>query len=73
MILDFILEPLIRLVKFVWDADAHLRESSVVGESEMDRQSRRRLAWICGSIITVLLLVGFSPYLFRFFAWIFLD
>jgi MoxR-like ATPase len=53
-----VLAELIELVARIWQADSEIRESSVVGESEMDRRSRRFVSWVCGTIIALLVLVG---------------
>lgn len=53
-----VLGELIELVARIWQADSEIRESSVVGESEMDRRSRRFVGWVCGIIIALLVLVG---------------
>ena len=52
------LDGLIELIALIWGADSDMRDSSVVGESEMDRQSRRMVARICGGAIAVLVLLG---------------
>ena len=41
-----VLAELIELVARIWQADSEIRESSVVGESEMDRRSRRFVSWL---------------------------
>ena len=52
------LVELIELVTRIWQADSEIRESSVVGESEMDGRSRRFVAWVCGTLIALLLMGG---------------
>ncbi|MEK7953746.1 hypothetical protein [Luteolibacter soli] len=54
--IEFIVEGVFELVSLVWDAASEVRESSIVGESEMDRQSRRLLAWICGGVVSLVVL-----------------
>ena len=51
-----ILAHLIGLVARLWWADTEIRESSLVGESELDRKSRKLVAWTCGG--TLALLIG---------------
>ena len=50
---------LIEFVVRIWDADTEIRDRSILGESEMERDSRRFVAWLCGGIIFVLLVAGF--------------
>lgn len=50
------LGELIDLVMAVWNADAELRDHSLVGQSAMDRRSRRTVSIICGGLIGLLLL-----------------
>jgi hypothetical protein len=64
--MSVLLEALADLVIAVWKADKTVRGSSLVGESEMDRRSRRTVAWICGSILTLLVLLGLARV---FFGW----
>jgi hypothetical protein len=45
---------LIALVAAFWKADEDRRDSSLLGESPMDRQSRRWVAIICGTLIALL-------------------
>lgn len=49
---------LIAFVAQIWSADAKIRDSSVVGESEMERRSRRLIARLFGAVIALLLLTG---------------
>lgn len=51
------LGELIELVRRIWHADSEMRDRSLMGESELDRQSRRAVAWICGGLIALLFLV----------------
>ena len=51
---------LIELVARIWDADTEIRDRSILGESELERRSRRFIAWLCGGIILVLMVAGFS-------------
>lgn len=52
------LGDLIELVARIWHADSAIRDRSLLGESEMDRQSRRFVAWLCGGTIALLVLAG---------------
>lgn len=52
------LEALIDLIALIWGADSAMRENSLMGESEMDRHSRRMVARICGGAIAALVLLG---------------
>ena len=45
---------LIDLIASVWRADSELR-GSCLGESRLDRESRRLVAWLCGGAIVLLL------------------
>jgi hypothetical protein len=65
--------PLIRLVRVIQDMDTKVRESSLVGESEMDRQSRQLMAWICRGAIAVLGLIAFVPAFIRYLTWLFAE
>ena len=42
----------------IWRADSELRDQSILGESEMDKSSRRFVAWLCGGAITFLFCLG---------------
>jgi len=46
--------PLIELIARIWEADSELRDRSRFGESELDKRSRRTVAWICGGAIAIL-------------------
>ena len=46
--------PLIELIARIWEADSEIRDRSVLGESELDKQSRRTVAWICGGAMAIL-------------------
>jgi hypothetical protein len=52
------IDGLIEVVIRIWRADTEMRESSVVGESDMDRTSRKMVAWICGGLISLLVVGG---------------
>ena len=52
------LEPLIELVMAIWNADAEMRDNSLIGESPMDRKSRGCVSLICGGLFGLLLLAG---------------
>ena len=51
-------DGLIELVFRLWRAGTELRDSSRVGESDMDRTSRRIVAWVCGGLIALLAVGG---------------
>ncbi len=51
---------LIELTVRIWRADSQMLENSVVGESELDKQSRRLMAWLCGGVTVMLILVGIA-------------
>jgi len=55
---DFI-SYLIEFVARIWQVDSEIRDRSIFGESEMERDSRRFVNWLCGGIIFVLLVAGF--------------
>ncbi len=50
---------LIELVAVIWWADTALRDQSVLGESGWEKRNRNILAWICGSIIVLLVIAWF--------------
>jgi hypothetical protein len=50
---------LIEFVARIWIADSEIRDRSVLGESKMERDARRFIAWLCGGFIIVLLVAGF--------------
>ncbi len=49
---------LIELVVRLWLADSAIRDRSLLGESELEKQSRRSVAWICGGAIALLLIAA---------------
>jgi len=49
---------LIELVARIWMADSQLRDQSMLGEGEFDKQSRRFVAKLCGGIILLLIVAG---------------
>jgi hypothetical protein len=53
-----VLAELIDLVATLWKADEQIRDSSIVGESEMDRHSRKWVSIICGTLIALLGIAG---------------
>jgi hypothetical protein len=55
-----LIAQLLELVAIIWEADSNLRDRSVLGESGLERESRRSVAWLCGGAIVLLLLAGFS-------------
>ena len=52
------LGELIELVARIWEADSEIRDRSLLGESELDKRSRRSVAWLCGGAIALLVLAG---------------
>ena len=50
------IEPLIELIAMIWRADKDLRESSLVGQSELDRKAGRFVGCLCVSAIALILL-----------------
>ena len=54
-----LIAQLIELVASIWDADSKVRDRSILGESGLERKSRRSVAWLCGGAIVLLLLAGF--------------
>jgi len=53
--LDDLIGHLIELIANIWSADTEMRNRSLLGESEDDRQSRRFVALLCGGSILVLI------------------
>lgn len=49
---------MIELVIRVWHADSTIRNQSLLGESPLERKSRRVVAWLCGGALFVLLILG---------------
>lgn len=49
---------LIELVVRIWLADSGIRDRSLLGESELEKKSRRSVAWICGGAIALLLMAA---------------
>ena len=52
------IDALIELIASIWRADTELRDSSGLGESRLDRDSRRFVARLCGGAITLLLAIS---------------
>jgi hypothetical protein len=52
------LEELIELVARIWYTDFQIRNRSVLGDSKLERQSRRLVGWLCGGAIGLLVLAG---------------
>jgi len=52
------IDALIELIASIWRADTELRDSSRLGESRLDRDSRRFVARLCGGAITLLLAIS---------------
>jgi hypothetical protein len=48
---------LIELIATIWPADSEMRDNSLLGESRLDKESRRFVAWLCGGAIVLLLLL----------------
>jgi hypothetical protein len=61
----FLLEALIEFVRAIWSADNELRDGSLLGQSEMDNQSRRWIGCVCGGTIALLVLVAAACWGFR--------
>ncbi len=53
-----LVESLIELVAGIWRADSELRDNSVFGQSEEDRQNRKWVGWLCGGLILVVVIAG---------------
>ena len=51
---------LIELIGNIWGADTELRNRSIAGESEFDRDSRRFVAKVCGGAIAVVILAAIA-------------
>ena len=50
---------LIEFVARIWYTDSQMRDGSpMTSGSQFDRESRRFVAWLCGGIIGLLLIVG---------------
>lgn len=49
---------LIELGVRLWLADSEIRDRSRLGESELEKRSRRSVAWICGGAIALLLIAA---------------
>ncbi len=60
---------LIELRATIWRADTEMRDNSLLGESRLDKESRRFVAWLCGGAIILLLLLPacLTLWLFRGF------
>jgi hypothetical protein len=54
------LGELIELVARIWHADSEIRDRSVLGASQLERRSRRFVAWLCGGTIALLVLAGIA-------------
>jgi hypothetical protein len=52
------LGELIELVARIWHADSEIRNRSVLGDSDLEQQSRRFVAWLCGGTMVLLVLAG---------------
>jgi len=61
--MDNILGYIVEFVAEIWEADTRIRDGSSLGESEFERSGRRTVAWICGTIIVILVAA------MLFFAW----
>jgi hypothetical protein len=56
---------LIEFVARIWHADAQIRgQSPMTSGSQFDRESRRFVAWLCGGIIVLLLILGLAVWWF---------
>jgi hypothetical protein len=56
--LDDLIAHLIELIAHIWSADTQMRDQSLLGESEDDKQSRRFVAVLCGGAILLLICVA---------------
>ena len=54
------LGDIIELVARIWRADSEIRDRSLLGESELDKRSRRFVAWLCGGTIVLLIVAGIA-------------
>ena len=45
---------LIQWVVDVWRGDNQIRDRSLLGESDMERNARRGVAWFCGGVALLL-------------------
>ena len=61
--MEEILGHIVEFAARIWEADTRIRDVSSLGESEIERSGRRAVAWICGSIITLLVVAMW------YFAW----
>lgn len=52
--MDDILGHIAAFVARIWEPDTRIRDGSSLGESEFEHDGRRTVAWICGTIITLL-------------------
>ena len=59
------LAALIELVVRVWHADSQMRDRSLFGEAEADRESRRSVARWCGGILLFLVLASVAWWWFN--------
>jgi hypothetical protein len=55
--LDDLIPQLIELIASSWSADTEVRDRSLLGESEDDKQSRRFVALLCRAAILLLICV----------------
>jgi hypothetical protein len=58
--MSIMIGELIELVAHIWHADSEIRDRSLLGESELDRRSRRSVAWLCSGMIVLLVLAGIA-------------
>jgi len=62
------IEALIELIASIWRADTDLRDTSRLGESRLEMESRRFVGWLCGGASTLLLaLASLAWWLFHGF------
>jgi hypothetical protein len=54
------LDYLIEIVARIWHADSEIRDRSLLGESELDKRTRRSVAWLCSGTIALLVLAGIA-------------
>jgi len=56
--LDDLIAHLIELIANIWSADTQIRDQSLLGESEDDKQSRSSVTFLCGGAIVLLICVA---------------
>ena len=54
------LGALIELIARIWHTDSQIRDQSLLGEGEFDRQSRRFVVRVCGGAILLLVFAALA-------------